>query len=60
MFVESEPNVLQSRSILHSFDENKSGICMNNEYKAQSNVNQMMWLIKHMLEAMFHSKMRPK
>ena len=33
MFVESEPNVLQSRSILHSFDENRSGICMNN-YKA--------------------------
>ena len=34
MFVESEPNVLQSRSILHSFDENKTGVCMNNEYKA--------------------------
>ena len=34
MFVESEPNVLQSRSILHSFDENKSGVYMNNEYKA--------------------------
>ena len=35
-FVESISMALQWRTILHSFDENRSGSCMNNEYKAKS------------------------
>ena len=35
-FVESISNALQWRSLLHGFDENRSGSCMNTENKANS------------------------
>ena len=41
LFVESISNALQWRSVLYSFDENRSGSCMSNEYKSLSESNKM-------------------